>query len=279
LPAGLLLLAATRRLPQGAWWWRSAVLGALNIGLFFAFLFVAAYRLPGGVAAVFGALQPLVVAVLAVPLLGVLPTRRALAAGAAGVVGVSLLVLGPEAALDAWGLAAAVSGTAVMGLGVTLAKRWGPPPRPASLLALTAWQLVAGGVVLLPVALLVEGAPPAFDASAVVGYTWLIVPGTALAYALWFRGLQRLPAASVAFLGLLSPVMAVVLGWVLLGQALGPVQLLGAVVALGSVAVGQSSQAPSGPTAPVRIARRRGPARRSRATVAARRPAPASSGD
>jgi probable blue pigment (indigoidine) exporter len=51
LPAGLLLVAITRRLPQGSWWWRAFVLGALNIGVFFALLFVAAYRLPGGVAA------------------------------------------------------------------------------------------------------------------------------------------------------------------------------------------------------------------------------------
>ena len=66
LPAGLLLLAVTRRLPQGSWWWRSAVLGTLNIGAFFALLFVSAYRLPGGVAAVLGAVGPLLVLALGV---------------------------------------------------------------------------------------------------------------------------------------------------------------------------------------------------------------------
>ena len=50
LPAGLLLLAWSRTLPRGEWWWRVLVLGTLNIGAFFALLFVAAYRLPGGVA-------------------------------------------------------------------------------------------------------------------------------------------------------------------------------------------------------------------------------------
>src|SRR3954468_5531261 len=93
LPAGLLLLALTRRLPRGAWWWRAAVLGALNIGVFFALLFVAAYRLPGGVAATVGALQPLLVAVLASGLLGERLSRRTAIAGVAGVAGVSLLVL------------------------------------------------------------------------------------------------------------------------------------------------------------------------------------------
>src|SRR6476659_1783882 len=55
LPAGLALLALTRTPPCGAWIWRAAVLGMLNIGTFFPLLFLAAYRLPGGVAAVLGA--------------------------------------------------------------------------------------------------------------------------------------------------------------------------------------------------------------------------------
>lgn len=59
LPAGLLLLALARTLPRGAWWWKSLVLGALNIGAFFPLLFLSAYRLPGGMAAVVGSIGPL----------------------------------------------------------------------------------------------------------------------------------------------------------------------------------------------------------------------------
>ena len=51
LPAGLLLLLLTRRLPSRRDGWRLMVLGTLNIGIFQALLFVAAYRLPGGLAA------------------------------------------------------------------------------------------------------------------------------------------------------------------------------------------------------------------------------------
>src|SRR5690242_1869608 len=115
LPAGLLLitavaaLAGRRALPTGAWWWRAAVLGFLNIGLFFALLFVAAYRLPGGIAAVLGALGPFVVAALAFALLGQRPGVRVLLAGAAGLAGVALLVLRSDAALDPLGLAAAAA--------------------------------------------------------------------------------------------------------------------------------------------------------------------------
>ncbi|WP_322973532.1 EamA family transporter [Actinacidiphila yanglinensis] len=131
LPAGLLLVAVGRRLPHGVWWWRSLVLGALNIGAFFALLFVAAYRLPGGVAATIGALQPLLVAVLSAGLLGDRLTARTVLTGLAGVLGVSLLVLRSGARLDALGVAAALGSAVVMAVGVVLSKRW-PAPAPCS---------------------------------------------------------------------------------------------------------------------------------------------------
>ncbi|MEV4110350.1 EamA family transporter [Nonomuraea sp. NPDC049695] len=237
LPAGLLLVAITRRLPRGVWWWRALVLGALNIGVFFALLFVGAYRLPGGVAATVGAIQPLLVALLSAGLLGERLSLRTLVAAAAGMAGVSLLVLRADARLDAVGVAAALGGAAVMALGVVLSKRW---QSPAPLLATTGWQLVAGGLLLLPVALLAEGAPPAtLTAANLAGYAYLTVIGSALAYALWFRGLRLLSATKVTFLGLLSPVVATALGWLVLGQRLAPAQALGAVVVLAALVAAQ----------------------------------------
>lgn len=236
LPAGLLLVAVSRRLPSGSWWWRSAVLGVLNIGLFFALLLVGAYRLPGGVAAVAGAVQPLVVAGLAAGLVGERLRRRTVVAGVAGAAGVALLVLQAEARLDALGVAAALGGAVSMAVGVVLTKRWG---RPAPLLATTGWQLVAGGLFLLPVAVLVEGPPPALTATNVAGYLYLGGIGTVLAYTLWFRGLHRLPATAVTFLGLLAPVVAATAGWLVLGQRLSAGQVLGAVVVLGALVAAQ----------------------------------------
>ncbi len=242
LPAGLLLLAVTRRLPRADWWWRSAVLGTLNIGAFFALLFVSAYRLPGGVAAVLGAVQPLLVAGLSVTLLATRVPVRTVLAGLAGVVGVALTVLTASARLDPVGVAAGITGTASMALGVVLTKRWGTP---TPLLAMTAWQLTAGGAVLLPLALAAEGLPPALTAPQVGGYAYLSLVGGALAYAVWFRGIARLPAASVSLLALLSPVVATLLGWWALGQELAPLQVVGMVVALGALVVGSTaSRAP-----------------------------------
>jgi probable blue pigment (indigoidine) exporter len=124
LPAGLLLLAVTRRLPHGDWWWRSLVLGTSNIGAFFVLLFISAYRLPGGVAAVVGAAQPLLVAALSVLLLARRPSRRTVVAGVLGAAGVAMAVLTAQARLDPVGIASGLGGTASMGLGIVLAKRW-----------------------------------------------------------------------------------------------------------------------------------------------------------
>lgn len=238
LPAGLIALAIGRALPRGAWWWKAAVLGVLNIGLLFPLLTVAAERLPGGVAATLAAAQPLVVAGLAVVVLRERPTVRRLAWGVVGVVGVGLVVIGPNAAFDLVGVLAGLGSAATMALGVTLTKCWGRPEGigPA---AFAGWQLSAGGLFLLPLALLVEGAPPAVGLPAVLGYLWLGGVGGLLAFVVWFRGLTTLPVTSVAVLVLLSPLVAAVLGAALLGQTLGPVQLLGFGLALASIVAGQ----------------------------------------
>lgn len=236
LPAGLAVLAVTRTLPRGIWWWRAAVLGTLNIGAFFALLFISAYRLPGGVAATLGAAQPLLVAGLALVLLGERPTRWRLGWGLAGVAGVAMMVLRGRLALDPVGILAGLAGTAAMASGVVLTKRWG---RPVGLMAFTGWQLTAGGLLLAPLALLAEGPPPALDARALAGYAWLAVVGTLLAYALWFQGLDRLPVTALSFLPLLSPAVATALGWLILDQSLTAVQTLGFALALTSIAAAQ----------------------------------------
>lgn len=238
LPAGLIALAITRTLPRGRWWWRTALLGTLNIGAFFPLLFLAAQRLPGGAAATLGAVQPILVALLVVRVLGEAFSPWRLAWGAAGVIGVALVVLGPEAALDPVGVIAGLAGSAGMALGVTLTKRWGRPDGVGAL-TLAGWQLAAGGLVLLVPALLLEGVPAGLDTAAVAGYLWLGLVGGLAAYAIWFAGIGRLPVASVALLGLLSPLVAAVLGALVLGEALSAVQLCGFVLALSALVAGQ----------------------------------------
>ena len=236
LPVGLLLLLWVRRRPAGAWWWRSCVLGALNIGLFNGLLFCAAYRLPGGVAATLAATFPLLVALLSWPLLGKRPAALSLASGAIGLCEVALLVLRPEARLDAVGICVALGAALSMALGIVLTKLWGSP---SGFLAHTTWQLVAGGVGLSPFLLALEGVPARLDSRALWGFAYLGLVGTGLAYAMWFRGIGRLPATRVATLGLLSPMVAVGVGAAFAGERLGAAQAVGFALVLSGVIIGQ----------------------------------------
>lgn len=243
LPAGLVLIMLTRSLPSRAWLGRTFLLGCLNFTVFWSLLFVAAYRLPGGVAATLGSLQAMMVILMAWGWLGTPVRAGAVAAAAAGALGVALLLLGPEAALDPVGIAAGIGGAASMAAGTVLSRKWQPPVSP---LSFTGWQLTAGGLILLPMALMVEPSLPPLTALNLAGLVWLGLIGAAATYAIWFRGIARLEPGAVSMLGMMSPVMAVVLGWLWLGQGLSLLQMGGAAIVLISVWAGQRANRPCG---------------------------------
>ncbi len=238
LPIGILLTLVSRQFPKGVWWWRIFFLGSLNIGIFQALLFVAAYRLPGGVAATAGAIQPLLVVLFSWVILNKRPDQLSVIAAIAGFIGVGLLVLGPAARLDSLGILAAIAGAATMGLGTVLVKRW---ESPVSLIVFTAWQLTVGGIILLPIALLIEGSFTSVSSTNLLGFIYLGIVGTGFAYAVWFRGIDKLSASAVSYLGLMSPVVATLIGFIFLNQTLTSIQLVGVAIVLLSVLIGQQT--------------------------------------
>lgn len=242
LPAGILGLLLTRTLPRRSWWWKSAVLGTLNMGAFFPLLFLAAQLLPGGVAGTLGAAQPIVVAFLAVVILRESLSTWRIVWGVVGMIGVGLVVVGPGAGLSPLGVVAGLAGAASMGTGVVLTKKWGRPVG-VSAVGLASWQLTAAGVVLLLPTLLIDGVPPGIDAVAITGYLWLGIVGALLGYSLWFAGIRRLPVTATALLGLLSPLVAAILGSVIAGETFTVLQLAGFAIALTAMLAGQLSPA------------------------------------
>jgi probable blue pigment (indigoidine) exporter len=236
LPVGLLMLLWLRQLPAAGWWGKILLLGFLNIGVFQALLFVAAYRLPGGVAATVGAIQPLVVVILSWAVLGGRTSWLSWIAALSGLLGVAMLVLGPAAQLDSIGVMAAAAGALAMACGTLLTKKWQPP---VSALVLTSWQLSVGGLFLLPLAFSVETLPQSLSLTHILGYLWLGLIGTGLTYVFWLRGVMRMSASAVTGFSLLSPLSATVLGLVVLDQHLTLVQSLGMVLVLTGVWLGQ----------------------------------------
>ena len=127
-----------------------------------ALLYLAAYRLPS--AGALTALAPLVLMGMAFLVLGERQARLTAGAAVVGVAGVVTLVWQNEGAgtVDPVGVAAAVGAVLSSSLGFVLVKRWA---HREDVLVTTTWQLVAGGLLLLPLAAVVEGAPPALDGS------------------------------------------------------------------------------------------------------------------
>ncbi len=243
LPAGLLLLLVARRLPRGSWWWRSLVLGTLNVGAFFVLVYLASTALPSSVAATVMATSALALLLLAWPLLGQRPARRGLLGAGVGLLGVVLLV-GAGGGVDPWGIAASAAAMLMSSTGYVLTARWASAE---PLVAVTAWQLAAGGLLLVPVALLVDGGPPPLDAPALAGFAYVTLVATAVAFVAWFAGLRHLPAGSVGLVGLLNPVTGVLLGTLLAGERFGLQQALGTALVLGGVVLGQQArQRPAG---------------------------------
>ena len=110
LPAGLLLLLITREFPRKNELGRIILLGILNIGLFQAMLFVSAYRLPGGLAAILSSTQTIFVLVLTRTVAKKATPASAWLAALMGIIGIILLVASPSTTFDVIGILAALTG-------------------------------------------------------------------------------------------------------------------------------------------------------------------------
>lgn len=243
LPAGLLLLLFARELPKGSWWWRSVVLGIFNFGYFFLAVYVAAVLLPSSTAATVMALGPMVMMLLAWPILRERPVLFGVIGAALGFIGVTLLVSGSSLAINPIGLLVSASALLSNSFGSILTKKWNERPDSPPIIASTSWQLIAGGLILTVVALLMEGAPPAIGPREAIGFVYLSVFASALAYLAWFGALRRLPAGKVGLVGLLNPITGVVVGALLASEAISLVQAAGIALVLGGVVLGQRGQA------------------------------------
>lgn len=232
LPAGIILVFISWHIPKRNEWSRIFILAILNFAIFHVLLFTAAYRLPGGLAAVVGAVQPLIMMCLIWMVDGYKPVRTALVASIIAVLGMAALLLSPDSTWDLLGVLAAAVGALLMTCGIFLARRWRTD---MPLLAFTGWQLLIAGLLLVPLALLID--PPLLNITTnnVLGYGYLSLFGTTLAYVLWFNGLAKLSPVAISSMGLLSPISAVIIGWLILNQSITGIALLGLIAVLLSI--------------------------------------------
>jgi probable blue pigment (indigoidine) exporter len=210
-------------------WPLLAAMAVVNIAVAFAAMFAGTAGIATGVAAVLANAQPLLIVVPAWLLFRERPQRRTLIGLLAGFAGLAVAASSGGAgkgALFSLGAAAAITA------GTVLTRRL----RGVDVLAVTGWQFLLGGLILLVWAVAAEGAPRIeWSGRFVASLAFLTVIGTVVPYLLWFVEVQRAELVSVTAWTMLTPVFGVVAGVIVLGERLGARQLIGVALVLAAL--------------------------------------------
>jgi drug/metabolite transporter (DMT)-like permease len=109
-------------------------------------------------------------------------------------------------------------------------------------LALTAWQLFIGGVVLTLLAFVVPEAPLHWTTSLVLALIYNVGPASAVAFLLWFMLQQRIEANVLSLIVLIVPLVGIAAGWLQLGEQPSVPDAIGMALILAGIAVMVLSQ-------------------------------------
>jgi drug/metabolite transporter (DMT)-like permease len=246
LLAGLVMSAIGRasaayEKPTGAQWRTSFVVGALLLVGGNGGVVLAERYIPSSLAALLVAVEPFWIVLLSwLWLRQPRPSGKVLLGLLLGFGGVYLLVgeqLGAGSGPMQLVSAGAVIGAAFCWAAGSLYGLRAPSPRSAVLGA--GMQMLAGGALLLVLGLLTgEGRGlhlGQVSRASWLGFGYLVVFGSLVAFTAYSWLMKNAPAARVATYAYVNPVVAVLLGWIMLGESLTGQMLVGAVVIVGSV--------------------------------------------
>ena len=240
--AGAVMLAvlAVRRSVRPT---RAQLLSALLVGMLLpganAVVSVAEQEVPSAMAALLIASVPLWVLLMR-RAAGEPVSRAGIAAVLVGFAGVALLLKPGEQSGDATllGLGAVVVAAVMWASGSFASPRIRLPGDP---LVSTAWQMLLGGVVIVAVGLALGEAGEvdvdAFSTRSLIALAYLIVFGSWLAYTAYAWLLQNAPISKVSTYAYVNPVVAIVLGFLILDEVITPITLVGAAIIVVSVAL------------------------------------------
>jgi drug/metabolite transporter (DMT)-like permease len=216
---------------------RLVLLGVVFVSVTQGAQFVAIGNQPAASTSLVLSLTPFVVAVLAVRTLGERSTRRQFVGAALVAVGAAMYLAGDLGA-TAVGMTAACVALVANSAGSMLGRHINRDPAPAPVVVTTV-SMSVGAIVLLVVGCAVEGWPRlTVTSAAVIG--WLAVVNTALAFTLWNASLRRLTAVESSAVNNTMLIQIALLAWVFLGEAPGPVGLIGIVTVSAGVFLAQT---------------------------------------
>ncbi len=165
--------------------------------------------------------------------------RDLLAGVLLGLVGVAILVVpgGLNGTIDPVGALILFGATLSWALGTFLSPRLSTPRHA---LVSTAYQMISGGVVLIVVALgggeLAHVDPAKISVQSLIAFGYLVLFGSLIAYSAYTWLLQNATVSLVSTYAFVNPVIAVVLGAVILAEPITPTTVLGAAVIVVAVA-------------------------------------------
>jgi drug/metabolite transporter (DMT)-like permease len=239
----LLLLARRRRAdwPRRRDEWKGVIaLGLMMTGAATAFLFLAAKNAPAGVISILANTMPLFVAILAPLLIGEPTSGRAWLGVAVGMAGTMLVAWRAiEGDVKPIGIVYGILGSLTSAIGSILYKR-NPMPRLDRTMAV-AVQLLVSSVFLAIVAIPDDRSHMTFPWMFIVSFVYLSVLGLAVSFVFFAELVTRgsgLQASAVAYL---STVLGVLFGAIFLDERLAWTTLLGGAIAIGGVALVQTS--------------------------------------
>ena len=216
-------------------WLALMALGVINQAGYQGLAWMGMRTVSGGLATIVASLNPVLVAVLAVPFLGERMTWRKLAGLALGFLGAAFVVRNRVVVTgeDPTGIALIATGMVAMTLGTLLYKRIAP--RVDLFVAVGVQQVGAGIALLLAGSLLGERMSEFVPGPLLWGtMLWFIFVISIGAFLLWFSLLRRGTASAASSLHFLMPPLGLLMSWAVLGEPLHPLDLLGIVpVALG----------------------------------------------
>ena len=223
--------------------WRATILfGLCQNALYLGLFFVAMQTVEASLAAILASTMPLIVAAAGwaalgerLPVLGV----AGLVAGFAGVV----LIMGGRlgAGIDPLGVALCVVGVGALAFATLALRGTGTGD---NVLMVVGLQMLVGAAALAPLALVLETPEVRWSGVLVAAFVYTtLVPGL-LATWVWFRLVRRIGAVRAATFHFLNPFFGVAIAWALLGERLGPLDLLGVVVVMAGILAVQLSRRP-----------------------------------
>ncbi|MFZ3339246.1 MAG: EamA family transporter [Terriglobales bacterium] len=247
LVAGLVLylwmLAHGERSPSRREWTSAFLLAVLIFVLDYGLLFWAEQRVPSGIAAVMMATIPVFMALSEIILLRTQRlTIRLTLSLLIGIAGVAVLVSNSlnvgGAAIDRSGAIALIVSAISWSLAAGLSRKL---PLPSSKVMSSGVQMLSGGLLLaLAAAALGEFRnfhPAAVSRGAWLALLYLIVAGSIIAFTAYVWLIHHESPTKVGTYAYVNPVVAVLVGYFLGGESLGPRTILGTLCVLVSVIV------------------------------------------